>query len=142
MASSICWTLRKICLEKVRFFKFTGISLEETITLMKRTDFEKRERELKRVHKRVVKGELRNEKALDKDKMSVSHAINTLSELFQYDKEEIYNIQHSEDIHSFVFEMQESFEKKQLENVFRKAIKKTGVQDKQEAFEALQNLLV
>ena len=109
---------------------------------MKRTDFEKRERELKRVHKRVIKEEQRDEKASHKNKMTVSHAINTLSELFQYDKEEIYNIPHSEDILSMVFELQQNFEEKQLDTVLRKSIKKTGVEKKQEAYDELKKLLI
>lgn len=109
---------------------------------MKRTDFEKRERELKRVHKRVVKEEQRDKTALADSELTVSNAINRLSNLFQYDKEEIYNILHSEDIHAFILEMQESFDEKKLENVLRKSVKKTGVKHKQEAYEQLKTLVV
>ena len=109
---------------------------------MKRTDFEKRERELKRVHKRVVKEEQRDKTALADSELTVSNAINRLSNLFQYDKEEIYNILHSEDIHAFILEMQENFDEKKLENVLRKSVKKTGVKHKQEAYEQLKTLVV
>lgn len=108
---------------------------------MKRTDFEKRERELKRIHKRVVKGEQRD-KTLEDGELTVSSAINRLSDLFQYDQEEIYNIPHSEDIHSFILEMQEKFDEKKLENVFRKSVKKTGVKHKNEAYEQLKKLVI
>ncbi len=106
---------------------------------MKRTDIERRERELRRMQK---KEEVINRKSENfKSKNTIGGYIDELSELFFYNDDQIFNIQSEEKILELVEEMKENIPEKNWENVFRKSIKKTGVKEKEKAFQELKNLL-
>ncbi len=89
---------------------------------MKRTDLQKRERELKRAQKK----EERIAKLGDRADRTIGDYINALHDLMFFDETRIYNAKESMEILEFLEEMQESLEASQWENIIRKAIKKTG----------------
>ena len=107
---------------------------------MKRTQLDKKERELKRSLKKETKLDSIT-RDHEMDKLSVSAGITNLLNLLQYDEDEIFNIQNNEPILELVFKLQESFTEKEIDNVFRKAIKKTKVKEKEKAFTELKGLL-
>ena len=107
---------------------------------MKRTQLDKKERELKRSIKKEVKQDSRT-RDHEIDKLSVSACITNLFNLFQYDDDEVFNIVNNEPILELVFKIQEEFVEKDIENIFRKAIKKTKVKEKEKAFKELKKLL-
>ena len=109
---------------------------------MKRTEIEKKERELKRVEKKKQKNIGRPSGETETIDFTVSNAINSLSDLFQYDDQEIYNISHHERIHELMLQIQESFNDKQIDTVIRKAIKRTKIEQKQKAYNELRQLFV
>ncbi len=105
---------------------------------MKRTDLERRERELKRVMKREAVAERRNGKGVD---MSVGDFITSLHSLFRYDEQEIFNTTDDIAILELLEQMKEGQPEKQWDNIIRKAIKKTGIAGKEKAFEDLKTLM-
>lgn len=103
---------------------------------MKRTDIDRRERELKRAKKkqeRLDRGETENR--------SVGDFITELSELFFHDGTMIYNIENDERILELLEEMQDEVEEKNWDNVIRKAVKKSGVKQRDKAINELQGLM-
>lgn len=105
---------------------------------MKRTDIERRERELARVEKRnrVV------ERKTDGDNcLSVGGYIDNLFSLFRYDEAEIFNTSDDLEILELLEGMKEHCPEKQWENILRKAIRKTKVANKEKAFNELLVLL-
>jgi hypothetical protein len=104
---------------------------------MKRTDLQKRERELKRAQKK----EERLAKSGDKIERTVGDYIKDLHSLMFFDETRIYNAKDSIEILEFFEEMKESLEESQWENVVRKAIKKTGVKERDSAYNDLMQLL-
>ncbi len=104
---------------------------------MKRTDLQKRERELKRSQKK----EERIEKLGDKADRTIGDYINELHSLMFFDETRIYNAKESIEILEFFEEMQDSLDESQWENIIRKAIKKTGVKEREAAFNDLMQLL-
>jgi len=104
---------------------------------MKRTDLQKRERELKRAQKK----EERLAKLGDKSEKTVGDYIKELHDLFFYDETRIYNAKESMEILELFEEMKESLEESQWENVVRKAIKKAGVKEREAAFNDLMQLM-
>lgn len=105
---------------------------------MKRTELEKRERKLKRTQK---KDEVIARKMSNSRKNSVNDYIEGLSSLFRYDANEIFNASEDMQILELFMEMKETLPDKQWENVLKKAIKKTGVVQKDRAFDELKALL-
>jgi hypothetical protein len=104
---------------------------------MKRTDLQKRERELRRAQKK----EERLAKSDDKTEKTVGDYIKDLHGLLFFDETRVYNAKESIEILEFFEEMKESLDESQWENVIRKAIKKTGVKERESAFSDLMQLL-
>lgn len=104
---------------------------------MKRTDIDRRERELKRAKKK----EERLERDSSSGPRSVGDYIKELSGLFYHDEETIYNIETDERILELLEEMKEELEEKNWDNVIRKAVKKTGIKKRDAAVKELQGLL-
>jgi len=100
---------------------------------MKSTDIARRDRDLKKAAKKedVLK------RKQDKPDKTPGDFINELSELFFHDAEQIYNIEMSEEILELLMEIQENAPEKQWDNILRKAVKKTGVKKKDEAYKQL-----
>ena len=105
---------------------------------MKRTELDRKHRDLKKSLKKENK--LENVKqSRGAGELTVGTSITSLFNLFQYDETEIFNIQNNEKILEMILLFQESFSEKEIENIFRKAIKKTKVKEKQKAFEDLKS---
>ncbi len=104
---------------------------------MKRTDLDRRERELKRAKKK--------EERLDKPEggsdKSVGDYIDALNDLFFHDGIKIYNAGTDELILEMLEEMKDNLEEKHWENVLRKAIKKSGVKERDAAYDDLMALM-
>ena len=103
---------------------------------MKRTDMLRKERELKRARKkeeRLEKGE--------KEEKSIGDYINELYDLFFFDKTRIYNAKESVEILELFEEMNEELDQEQRDTVLRKAIRKTKVQEKEQAFSEIKRLI-
>lgn len=101
---------------------------------MKRTEMERIERELRRSEKkesRVGGGNRGN----------VGSYIDRLFSLFRYDQREIFNTAEDVDILELLEEMKEDVPEKKWNDVLKKAIKKTGVSEKDKAMEELQTLI-
>lgn len=107
---------------------------------MKKTELDRKHRDLKKSLKKENKLESIKQSREDAN-LTVGSSITSLSALFQYDEEEIFNINHNEKILEMVLLFQETFNEKDLENIFRKAIKKTKVKEKQKAFDNLKSLM-
>ncbi len=100
---------------------------------MKRTDLARKEREIKRS---IKKEERLTSKGGGSEK-SVGDYINELSSYFFHDEQKIYNIAVDERIPDLLEEMMVEMEEKQWENIIRKAVRKTGVKDKEPAVKEL-----
>ncbi len=102
---------------------------------MKRTEIERREREIRRQRKR--------EEALTRsgggDK-SVGDYINELFGLFLFNEERIFNTTEDEDVLELLEEIQEAYPEK-AEVIVKKAIRKTKVAAKDQAFAELSTLM-
>ena len=96
---------------------------------MKRTDIEKKEREQRRAAKKV---ELQTDR-LDKRVGSVGDYIKRLDELLFHDDVHVYNAKEDIRILEMVEEMKESLDREECLTVFRKAVKKTGVKEREQA---------
>ncbi len=75
------------------------------------------------------------------DSTTVGGAINGLYDLFLYDDQLIYNIHGNEKILEALIQLQERFNDKEMDNIIRKAIKKTRVIAKLEAFDEVKALM-
>ena len=106
---------------------------------MKRTDIERRERELRRSQKKedVLARKTENYKA----KNSVGQYIDELFALFFYNDDQIFNCSSEIKIVELLEEIKEEISEKNWDNILRKAIKKTGVAQKDKAFDELKALL-
>jgi hypothetical protein len=104
---------------------------------MKRTDLQKRERELKRSQKK----EERLVNYGDKSDKSIGDYIKELHGLFFFDETKIYNTKESMEILELFEEMQGSFDKTQCETIIRKAVRQSGVKEKEPAVNELLALL-
>lgn len=104
---------------------------------MKRTDLQKRERELKRAQKK----EDRISKLGDRADRTIGDYINELHDLMFFDDTRVYNAKESIEILEFFEEMKEALEESQWENIVRKAVKKTGVKERETAVNDLMALL-
>ena len=99
---------------------------------MKRTDLARKEREIKK----AMKKEDRLERG-DKSERSVGDYINDLSSYFFHDENKIYNIAVDERIPDLLEEMMKDMDEKQWENIIRKAVRKTGIKEKEAAVKEL-----
>lgn len=99
---------------------------------MKRTDLERKERDIKR----AMKKEERLAKGGASDK-SVGDFINELHSFFFHDETKIYNIAIDERIPDLLEEIMLELDEKQWENVIRKAVRKTGIKEKEPAIKEL-----
>jgi hypothetical protein len=104
---------------------------------MKRTDIERKERELKRESKRAEQAERRTEKRTG----TVGEYIKRLAALFFHDGKRIYNIKTDVKILELIEEMKQSFDQEDCLTVFRKAVRSTGITEKDLAFEELKSYL-
>lgn len=105
---------------------------------MKRTDIQRKERELRRAEK---KAERIAEKSSKKDDTSVGAFIDRLHSLFFYDENRIYNTKQSVEILEVLEEAKSVLEPGGLETVVRKAIRKSKVKEKEQAFKELMELV-
>ena len=105
---------------------------------MKRTDLEKRERELRRAKK---KDERVGSGGSDDIVRSVGDYINELHGLLFHDEQKIYNAKESMEILELFEKMKVEIDSSQWDNVIRKAVKKTGVKEREPAVEELKYLL-
>ena len=101
---------------------------------MKRTEIERRERELKRAMKKASLGDRPAEEK------SVGDYINELAAAFIYNDERIFNTTTDEDVLEVLEEIQIAFPDK-VETIVKKAIRKTKVAQKDEAYAELQSLM-
>lgn len=104
---------------------------------MKRTDRERKEREQRRAEKKTS---LLSEK-LDKRTGSVGDYIKRLEGMLFHDDTRIYNAKEDLQILEMVEEMKESLSTEECLTVFRKAIKKTGVKEREQALTDLKGHL-
>ncbi|MDH4262226.1 MAG: hypothetical protein OEV78_04180 [Spirochaetia bacterium] len=102
---------------------------------MKRTDIERRERELRRTEKKdmVIQRKTENFKA----KNPAGYYIDNLASLFFYNDDQIFNCTKEVKIYEIIEQMKEDIPEKNWETILRKAIKKTGVIQKEQAFQEL-----
>ena len=104
---------------------------------MKRTDQDRRERELKRARKK----EQRHERGEAAGAMTVGEYIDALNELFYHDGVKIYNTETDERILEMLEDMKDDIEERHWESVIRKAVKKSGVKERDKAIDDLIALL-
>ncbi|EMN82749.1 hypothetical protein LEP1GSC106_1182 [Leptospira interrogans serovar Grippotyphosa str. UI 12764] len=105
---------------------------------MKRTELERRERDLRKAEKKV---QLQEKRLASGKGNSVGVYIDELSALFRYDATEIFNTGDDIAVLELLEDIQANLPAKQWENVLRKAIKKTGVQEKEKAYNELKELM-
>lgn len=105
---------------------------------MKRTDIERWERERKRQEKRLS---LDSKREMNYDDKTEGAFIKNLSLLFKHDDEKIYNISVDERILELLYDMKEHLDEKSWDNVFRKAIKRTKIAEKEVALKELRELI-
>ena len=101
---------------------------------MKRTDIQRKERELKRAEKKAERIASKSDK---KDDTSIGNYIDKLHSLFFYDENRIYNAKHSVEILEVLEEAKSLFDRQSLETVVRKAIRKAKVKEKEQAYKEL-----
>ena len=103
---------------------------------MKRTDLDRRERELKRAKKKAER--------LERDggrERTVGDYIDELHDLFFHDGTQIYNTETDERILELLEDMKDDLDEKHWDNVIRKAVKKSGVKKREEAIKGLKALM-
>jgi hypothetical protein len=105
---------------------------------MKSTEIARRDRELKREKKRQeVLGRRQGNKGI-----TVGDYIDNLSALFYHDGKKIFNTTTNNDaVVDLIETMKIELPEKQWENVIRKAVKKTGVTERETAFKELKEIL-
>lgn len=104
---------------------------------MKRTDIERKEREIKKKQKKEEQIARKTEKRTG----SIGDYITRLAELFFHEETRIYNAKSDERILELVEEMKEQYERSDLETIFRRAIRTTKVKEKEQAFKDLCEFL-
>jgi hypothetical protein len=105
---------------------------------MKSTEIARRDREFKREKKRQeVLG-----RRQDKKEITVGDYIDNLHALFFHDDKRIFNTTKNNDpIVDLIGTMKIELPERQWENVLRKAVKKTGIADRETAFKELKEVL-
>ena len=101
---------------------------------MKRTEIERRERELFRAQKKAEGG------ARDKVERSVGDYIDALHDLFMFDAQKIYNTKDDIEVLDLLEEIKETFPDK-FDVIVKKAIRKTKVEQRDAAFADLNELV-
>ena len=105
---------------------------------MKSTEIARRDREFNREKKRKEVLDRRN----GKKAITVGDYIEKLASLFYHDGKKIFNIASNNDTVIDLLEtMKLELPEKQWENVLRKAIRKTGITEKESAFKELKEIL-
>lgn len=104
---------------------------------MKRTDLARKEREIKR----AIKKEERLSGKTDNSGKSVGDFINELHSFFFHDENKIYNIAVDERIPELLEDIMLEMPEKQWENIIRKAVRKTGIKEKESAVKELLEFL-
>jgi hypothetical protein len=103
---------------------------------MKRTEIERRERELRRARKRE-ESLARNEAGGEMP--SVGDYINELHDLFIFDETKIWNVAHDE-VLEMLMQIEADYPDK-VETILKKAIRKTKVRARDDAFTELSAIL-
>ncbi len=103
---------------------------------MKSTDLARNDRDLRKSRK---KEEVLARK-MEKGSKTVGDYINDLNDLFFHDGTKIYNIEMSEEILELLEEMKVEIEEKNWINVVKKAVKKSGVKEKETAIQQLKEM--
>ena len=103
---------------------------------MKSTDMARKDRDLRKSRKK----EDVLARKMEKGEKSVGDYINELNGLFFHDGTKIYNIEMSEEILDLLEEMKIELEEKNWMNVIRKAVKKSGVKEKEPAIQQLKEM--
>ncbi len=104
---------------------------------MKRTEIERIEREARRVQKRAEMTNRRKEN----DGLSVGAYIDLLFQKLRYDQEEVFNTQNDEKVLEILEDIRNNLPEKKWDDVVRKAIKKTGVTQREKAVTELKELM-
>ena len=104
---------------------------------MKRTDQERIAREIGRQQKKEA---IRARLIDSKEEVSVAGYAKALEDVFMWDDETVYNIQ-DDAVLEVLLEMQENLTAKDLEAALKRAIKKTGVKDRDTPFTQAIELL-
>jgi hypothetical protein len=104
---------------------------------MKRTDQERIAREIGRQQK---KEDIRARIINNKEDVSVAGYAKALEDVFMWDDETVYNIQ-DDKVLEVLLEMKENLTDKDLEAALKRAIKKTGVKDRDTPFAEAIELL-
>lgn len=105
---------------------------------MKRTELERRMRQLKRDEKQANYIE---KVESSRDARSVANYIDELFSLLYYNEQEIMNIADNVEILELLEDLKEEHPEKQWQNVLKKAVRKTGVKKRDEAIDELTELL-
>ena len=102
---------------------------------MKRTDLERRERDLRKQEKKLKIGDK------EREAMSVGYYIDEISSLFRYDSEEIFNTNNDEKILELLENMKLEIPEKKWDDVIRKAVNKTKVATRERAIAEIKTLI-
>ena len=108
---------------------------------MKRTELERRERELNRSKKRQEVAQRRDKRENSETKLSISDYINVLSDSFLHDEIEIFNIETDIKILEILEDLKSDISQNKWEDVIRKAVRKKKIKNKEEAIQQLKDLL-
>ncbi|WP_342776052.1 LB_289 family protein [Leptospira fluminis] len=117
------------------FWKEWQVQPEREGSSMKRTELERRERDLRKAQKKTETLQRRSKGS------SIGDFIEQLSGLFRHDATEIFNTKDDIAILEVLEDMQAVIPQKKWDDVLRKAIKKTGVVEKERAYQELLELL-
>jgi hypothetical protein len=104
---------------------------------MKRTDQERIAREIGRQQK---KDRIREKRILGKDDISVAGYAKALEGVFMWDDETIYNVE-DDTVLEVLMAMKEDLSDKECEAALKRAIKKTGVKDRDTPFDQAMLIL-
>lgn len=110
---------------------------QKKLDIMKRTELERRERELKRTAKKVEVLERKSGRA----GRTIGQYIDDLAALFRYDAEEIFNTTDDLDILELIERMKEDLPEKQWDTVLKKAVNRTKVKQANRAVEELSTFI-
>lgn len=105
---------------------------------MKRTELERRVRQLKRDEK---KAEVIDRAVSSRESRSVATYIEELYEMLYFNEQEVMNISENVEILELFEFLKEDHPEKQWGNVIRKAVRKTGVAARDKAVDELTELL-
>lgn len=111
--------------------------LQKKLDIMKRTELERRERELKRTAKKVEVLERKSGRA----GRTIGQYIDDLAALFRYDAEEIFNTTDDLEILELIERMKEDLPEKQWDTVLKKAVNRTKVKQANRAVEELSTFI-